>query len=191
MNSFYDLKGPFLAKMQTKVIRKALFKVKKFNLHAVQCTMLKQLNSDKLLVALAPKNLLKHSVYIKWNKGELKPETLRHYAKEYYHHVRNFPQCLSSLHSLAPSMADRQILLENLVEEEQGDKNHPQLWMNFAKGLGLSDKQVFLRYVSYAMHETDESSCHGVCPFTFTFVWIDLDIERLMKRSSVWQRPIW
>lgn len=110
--------------------------------------MLKQLNSERLLVKIGPKNLLKHTVYIKWNKGELQSSTLQGYAKEYYHHVRNFPQCLSSLHSLAPSMKERQILLENLVEEDQGEKNHPQLWMNFANGLGLSDNEVLSISVS-------------------------------------------
>ncbi len=31
----------------------------------------------------------------------------------------------------------QQVLLGNLIEEEQGDENHPELWKRFAEGLGV------------------------------------------------------
>ena len=34
------------------------------------------------------------------------------------------------------------MLLENLVEEEQGADNHPELWLRFAESLGASKEEV-------------------------------------------------
>ncbi|WCR58518.1 MAG: PqqC-like protein [Wolbachia endosymbiont of Ctenocephalides felis wCfeJ] len=83
-------------------------------------------------------HLLKHQFYQSWNEGNLSLEALQVYAKEYYHHVAAFPRYISSIHSLCPNLKMRQVLLGNLVEEEQGDENHPELWQRFAEGLGVS-----------------------------------------------------
>jgi len=34
------------------------------------------------------------------------------------------------------------VLLNNLNDEEGGDPTHPQLWLGFARGLGLTDGEV-------------------------------------------------
>src|SRR5204862_4522758 len=39
-------------------------------------------------------------------------------------------------------LAVRQSLLENLVEEEQGSENHPELWLRFCEALGLDREEV-------------------------------------------------
>lgn len=83
-------------------------------------------------------HLLKHQFYQSWNEGNLSLEALQVYAKEYYHHVAAFPRCISGIHSLCPNLKMRQVLLGNLIEEEQGDENHPELWQRFAEGLGIS-----------------------------------------------------
>ncbi|MGL9732824.1 MAG: CADD family putative folate metabolism protein [Wolbachia sp.] len=83
-------------------------------------------------------HLLKHQFYQSWNEGNLSLEALQVYAKEYYHHVAAFPRYISSIHSLCPNLKMRQVLLGNLIEEEQGDENHPELWKRFAEGLGVS-----------------------------------------------------
>ena len=59
-------------------------------------------------------------------------------------HVNNFPKCLSAVHSQSPSMKERQILLENLLEEEFGvnTEPHPKLWLNFANGLNVSHDDI-------------------------------------------------
>mmetsp|Transcript_48223 Transcript_48223/g.43232 ORF Transcript_48223/g.43232 Transcript_48223/m.43232 type:complete len:232 (-) Transcript_48223:178-873(-) len=103
-----------------------------------------QTNSARLLTKLGPKNLLKHPFYIKWNEGALTRSILQNYAKQYYHHVNNFPKCLSAVHSQSPSTKARQILLENLCEEEFGDNTepHPKLWLNFANGLNVEQDDV-------------------------------------------------
>lgn len=83
-------------------------------------------------------HLLKHQFYQSWNEGNLSLEALRVYAKEYYHHVHAFPRYISSIHSLCLNLKIRQVLLGNLIEEEQSDENHPELWQRFAEGLGVS-----------------------------------------------------
>ncbi len=83
-------------------------------------------------------HLLNHDFYKSWDEGTLSLETLQLYAQEYYHHVAAFPRYLSSIHSLCPDIQSRQILLGNLIEEEQGEENHPELWTRFAEGLGVS-----------------------------------------------------
>lgn len=87
-------------------------------------------------------HLLKHPVYQSWNEGTLTLDTLKIYAKEYYHHVAAFPRYISQIHSFCPDISDRQVLLENLIDEEKGENNHPELWLRFAEGLGVSRKEV-------------------------------------------------
>lgn len=80
--------------------------------------------------------LLNHEFYQAWNKGELSLKTLQIYAKEYYGHVAAFPRYISAIHSLCENIEDRQVLLDNLIDEEQGEENHPELWLKFAEGVG-------------------------------------------------------
>ncbi len=35
-----------------------------------------------------------------------------------------------------------QVLLENLIDEERGSENHPELWLRFAEALGLDREKV-------------------------------------------------
>ncbi len=83
-------------------------------------------------------HLLKHPFYRSWDKGELTIGQLQEYAVQYYRHVEYFPRHLSKLHSKCDSIEQRKIILENLVDEESGDDHHPELWLRFAEGLGLS-----------------------------------------------------
>jgi pyrroloquinoline-quinone synthase len=85
---------------------------------------------------IAERSLLKHPFYVAWQKGELKLEDLRHYAKAYYPHVAAFPRYVSATHSRTEDLKARQMLLENLIEEERGESNHPELWLRFAAALG-------------------------------------------------------
>jgi len=82
-------------------------------------------------------HLLKHCFYQAWNKGELSRATLQTYAKEYYGHVAAFPRYVSAIHSQCDDIKVRQVLLGNLIEEDQGAENHPELWQRFAEGLGV------------------------------------------------------
>ena len=86
---------------------------------------------------IAAKHLLRHDFYTMWNKGELTLDHLRGYAREYYHHERAYPQYLSAVHTNTPDLASRQLLLENLIDEERGEDNHAELWLRFCDALGL------------------------------------------------------
>jgi pyrroloquinoline-quinone synthase len=94
---------------------------------------------DKIDNDIAEKHLLKHPFYLAWTRGELSKEALTDYAKQYYHHVAAFPTYLSAVHAKCDDQATRRQLLDNLVDEEAGEPNHPQLWMKFAEGLGVDD----------------------------------------------------
>ena len=94
---------------------------------------------DKLI---EKKHLLNHSFYEAWNNGELSKETIQEYSAQYFHHVSAFPRYLSAIHSNCDNIKTRQLLLENLVDEDKGPENHPELWMRFAEGMGNSRKQL-------------------------------------------------
>ena len=87
-------------------------------------------------------HLLNHSFYQAWNAGDLPSDTIKEYAAQYFHHVASFPRYLSAIHSNCDDIKTRQVLLENLVDEEKGDENHPELWMRFAEGMGNDRNQV-------------------------------------------------
>ena len=88
------------------------------------------------------KHLLKHPFYTAWTNGTLSMEALRGYAGQYYRHVLSFPTYLSAVHSETPDLETRQYLLENLIDEERGSENHPELWLRFAEGIGCKREDV-------------------------------------------------
>jgi len=98
-------------------------------------------------------HLLNHSFYKAWNAGELEVSTIQEYAAQYFKHVSAFPRYLSAIHTNCEKIAIRQELLENLVDEEQGDENHPELWLRFGEGMGKSRESIVQ---TEAMDETQE-----------------------------------
>jgi pyrroloquinoline-quinone synthase len=97
---------------------------------------------QRLDETIARRALLSHPFYQKWNEGALSRETLREYAKQYYAHVRFFPRYVSAAHAACDDIRVRQLLLENLTDEDGGANNHPELWMRFADGLGIARDAV-------------------------------------------------
>jgi len=87
-------------------------------------------------------HLLNHSFYKAWNAGELDRSVIQEYAAQYFKHVSAFPRYLSSIHSNCEDISVRQEILENLIDEERGKENHPELWMRFAEGMGKDRKSV-------------------------------------------------
>lgn len=92
---------------------------------------------DRLDKQIAARHLLTHPFYLAWTRGELRKETLADYASQYYRHVAAFPTYLSAVHARCDDQPTRRQLLSNLIDEEAGEPNHPQLWKNFAEALGL------------------------------------------------------
>jgi pyrroloquinoline-quinone synthase len=97
---------------------------------------------SNLLEAVMEYSMLKHPFYVAWTEGKLSQSVLGEYAKQYYAHVRAFPTYVSAVHSRCEDLSIRQGLLENLIEEERGEENHPELWMRFAEGLGVAREDV-------------------------------------------------
>jgi len=93
---------------------------------------------DEIDNNIEAKHLLKHPFYLAWTRGELSNEALADYARQYYHHVRAFPTYLSAVHAKCENEATRKQLLNNLIDEEAGSPNHPELWLHFADGLGVA-----------------------------------------------------
>jgi len=96
---------------------------------------------DKIDAAIAEKNLLKHPFYQDWQEGKLSRESLQLYAAQYYRHVEAFPKHLRVLAARTEG-AIRDIVLENLAEEENPSHPHPKLWRDFAETLGVSEDDI-------------------------------------------------
>ncbi len=94
---------------------------------------------------VASKAMLAHPFYQAWTEGRLPLDTLRAYARQYFHHVEAFPRAVSAVHSACPDRDGRRMLAENLAEEEgidAGKQDHATLWLMFACGLGESEAGV-------------------------------------------------
>jgi pyrroloquinoline-quinone synthase len=94
---------------------------------------------------VAERAMLSHPFYQAWTEGRLPLDTLRAYARQYFHHVEAFPRAVSAVHSACPDRDGRRMLAENLAEEEgieAGKQDHATLWMMFACGLGETENAV-------------------------------------------------
>jgi pyrroloquinoline-quinone synthase len=94
---------------------------------------------------VAARAMLSHPFYQAWTEGRLPLDTLRAYARQYFHHVEAFPRAVSAVHSACPERDGRRMLAENLTEEEgieAGKQGHAALWLMFACGLGESEASV-------------------------------------------------
>ena len=91
---------------------------------------------------IASQHLLQHTFYQRWTCGTLSNAELRDYAAQYFHYAMAFPTFVSAMHAQTEDLATRQMLLENLIEEERGPENHPELWLRFCESLGLDRDEV-------------------------------------------------
>ena len=94
---------------------------------------------------VAERAMLRHPFYQAWTEGRLPLDTLRDYARQYFHHVEAFPRAVSAVHSACPDRDGRRMLAENLAEEEgieAGKQDHATLWLMFACGLGENEGAV-------------------------------------------------
>lgn len=96
---------------------------------------------NKIDAAIAKKNLLNHPFYQDWQAGKLSREALQLYAAQYYRHVEAFPKHLRVLAARTEGPI-RDIVLENLAEEENPSRPHPKLWRDFAAALGVNEEDI-------------------------------------------------
>lgn len=100
--------------------------------------------TDMFAAKLAPLHLLQHPFYMDWMQGKITGEQLKDYAAQYYHHVAAFPRYLGAIHSQCEDAVQRRAILDNLNDEEGVgyDKSHPELWLQFAAGVGADAATV-------------------------------------------------
>ena len=88
------------------------------------------------------RSLLKHPFYQAWTEGTLPLESLKGYAAQYYHFELAYPTFLSGIHHRCADRRVRQLLLNNIWDEEHGSGNHVELWLKFCAALGLEREEV-------------------------------------------------
>lgn len=96
----------------------------------------------KLDQVVSEHHLLKHPFYQRWMEGMLSKDELKRYVVSYFPHVAAFPTYVSAVHSQSDDSKLRQELLANLIEEEHGPENHPELWLRFGEELGLDREKI-------------------------------------------------
>lgn len=97
---------------------------------------------DRIDAMINERHLLKHPFYTKWTEGTLPREALQEYARQYFAFESAFPRFISAIHARTESASARQQLLGNLWDEEHGKKNHAELWLRFAEGIGVDRDDV-------------------------------------------------
>jgi pyrroloquinoline-quinone synthase len=98
--------------------------------------------TEKLDEIIDERSLLKHPFYQAWTAGTLPLPSLQEYTKQYFHFEAAFPTFLSAVHARMEPGEARKAVLQNLWDEEHGDKNHLALWLQFAEALGLDAEDV-------------------------------------------------
>jgi len=99
--------------------------------------------SETIKNSISAYHLLAHPFYQAWNEGNVPKKRLKEYVKQYYNHVKAFPRYISATHSRCDNLKNRKILLENLADEEGlNGVPHPELWLRFAEGLGVSRSEM-------------------------------------------------
>src|SRR6266404_7542252 len=114
---------------------------------------------DKIDNDIAEKHLLKHPFYLAWTRGELSKGALTDYARQYYHHVAAFPTYLSAVHAKCDDQPTRKQILSNLIDEEAGSPNHPELWKQFTQRLGVNEIDAEKEPETTNLIETFRSVC--------------------------------
>ena len=79
-----------------------------------------------------------------WANGELEREHFARWAENHYHYVGPFADYLGYIYSNAPDTATdaKDILLQNMYEEELSDVRHTDLLIRFAEACGTTRERV-------------------------------------------------
>jgi pyrroloquinoline-quinone synthase len=102
---------------------------------------------EKLDELIARRSILEHPFYQAWREGELSREQLAVYAQIYYPHVAAFPGYLQAALRSTTDSHVRAELEDNLADELGVPKAHPELWLDFAEGLGVERSEVAKRAI--------------------------------------------
>lgn len=97
---------------------------------------------NPFLDIIASKSLLSHPFYIQWQAGTLPRSVFAPYAEQYYHLETFFPRLLSRVHANCEDVKIRQEITDNLYDEEHGERNHRELWLEFVEAADAVREQV-------------------------------------------------
>ena len=106
---------------------------------------------------IAARSILEHPFYQAWNAGELSREQVSVYAARYFPHVEAFPAYLENALQGTEDEVICTELLDNLREEREVPKSHPELWLDFADGMGADRESVAAAPASPATAATVET----------------------------------
>jgi pyrroloquinoline-quinone synthase len=76
-----------------------------------------------------------------WVNGQLTRTQLGEWARQHYHYVGKFSQWCGTVYGRCPDQEARDFLLENMWEEEMGNR-HSELLIRFAEACGFSRDDV-------------------------------------------------
>jgi pyrroloquinoline-quinone synthase len=76
-----------------------------------------------------------------WVNGQLTRSQLGEWARQHYHYVGNFSLWCGTVYGRCPDQEARDFLLENMWEEEMGNR-HSELLIRFAEACGFSRDDV-------------------------------------------------
>lgn len=83
-----------------------------------------------------------HPLWRKIEEGRASSAELGGFARQFFLQVVEFPRAVSALHSRCTDLDERRKLAESLYEEEtgriSGTKPHPELFLDFGAGVGLT-----------------------------------------------------
>lgn len=100
-------------------------------------------------------HMLQHPFYRDWMEGKLSVAQLENYAMQYTPFVDAFPRFVSAAHSLCESATAREMLMDNLMDEEgkSYSEPHPKLWRGFHSTLAGEARDN--RHKNYALELKD------------------------------------
>lgn len=107
--------------------------------------------------------MLQHPFYRDWMEGKLSMVELENYAMQYTPFVDAFPRFVSSAHSLCESSTAREMLLDNLMDEEgkSHSQPHPKLWRDFHASLAGQARDEGFKNYSYELRDTFMKLCRS------------------------------
>ena len=103
---------------------------------------------DNLQETLRQRHPRPHPVRQLLISGRLTKEQLQGWARNQFHEFRNIHRFFGVRYQKCPIPELRRMLLENMVEEEGEDlfggkyPSHPELWVQFAEGLGIAREDI-------------------------------------------------
>jgi len=83
------------------------------------------------------RSLLKHPFYQMWSDGKLSLDSLAGYSKEYFQLVKVVPSLMTPIIEKAPNS-----VVGELIENQQEEFTHINLWIKFAGELGISEEKL-------------------------------------------------